>query len=81
MRPGYLEDLNGEGVHSLQVCVKRCQPTSLTIFDDEDMVPEISTIEDMVPEVSTIKSARRLGIVPGKRRERLALPWQNHQNF
>lgn len=81
MRPGYLEDLHGEGVESLEVCIKRCQPTSLTIFDDEDMVPEISTIEDMVPEVSTLKSASRLGVVPVKLRERLALPWQNHQNF
>jgi hypothetical protein len=33
-RPGYIQDLEGEGAQGLQVVVKRCKPTHLTIFDD-----------------------------------------------
>jgi Domain of unknown function (DUF1816) len=33
-RPGYIQDLEGEGAIGLQVVVKRCKPTQLTIFDD-----------------------------------------------
>jgi Domain of unknown function (DUF1816) len=33
-RPGYVQDLEGEGAQGLQVVVKRCKPTQLTIFDD-----------------------------------------------
>ncbi len=36
MQPGYLEDLAQEGVQNIQVIVKQCQPTRLTIFDDQD---------------------------------------------
>ncbi len=70
MRPGYLQDLYGEGVHSLQVCIKRCQPTRLTIFDDDDSAPEMSAL----------RSAGPLGIEPVKHREHMVPPWQNHQN-
>ncbi|TVQ05175.1 MAG: DUF1816 domain-containing protein [Leptolyngbya sp. DLM2.Bin27] len=31
----YIEDLTQEGVHSIQAVVKQCQPTRLTIFDDQ----------------------------------------------
>jgi Domain of unknown function (DUF1816) len=33
-RPGYIQDLEEEGAQGLQVVVKRCKPTQLTIFDD-----------------------------------------------
>jgi len=36
LQPGYIEDLTQEGVNSIQAVVKQCQPTQLTIFDDED---------------------------------------------
>lgn len=36
---GYLEDLNGEGAQDIQVTVKKCRPSDLTIFDEkEDLV-------------------------------------------
>lgn len=31
---GYIEDLESEGAQGISVTVKRCKPTSLTIFDD-----------------------------------------------
>lgn len=33
--PGYVEDLQGEGAQEIAVEVKRCQPTTLTMCDDE----------------------------------------------
>jgi hypothetical protein len=36
MQPGYIEDLTQEGVKSIQAVVKQCQPTRLTVFDDQD---------------------------------------------
>jgi hypothetical protein len=31
---GYVEDLENEGAQGISVSVKRCKPTTLTIFDD-----------------------------------------------
>jgi hypothetical protein len=33
-QPGYIQDLEAEGAKGLQVVVKRCKPTQLTIFDE-----------------------------------------------
>lgn len=33
-KPGYLEDLQGEGAQGIAVSIKRCKPTHLTIADD-----------------------------------------------
>lgn len=35
-KPGYLEDLEKEGAQGIQVSVKRCKPTELTIFDETE---------------------------------------------
>ena len=34
--PGYVEDLNDEGAQGITITIKRCQPTELTIYEDED---------------------------------------------
>lgn len=34
MRPGYVDDLIQEGVDTMRVLVRHCQPTQLTIFED-----------------------------------------------
>ena len=34
-RPGYLEDLNGEGAIGIDSIVKRCRPTALTLVDGQ----------------------------------------------
>ncbi|MBD2104428.1 DUF1816 domain-containing protein [Leptolyngbya sp. FACHB-261] len=34
-RPGYIEDLESEGAQGIKVVVKRCDPTVLTVFDEE----------------------------------------------
>ncbi|PIG90545.1 DUF1816 domain-containing protein [Gloeocapsopsis sp. IPPAS B-1203] len=31
---GYIEDLEGEGAEEIEVVIKRCQPTMLTISDE-----------------------------------------------
>ncbi|MEA5535753.1 DUF1816 domain-containing protein [Crocosphaera sp. XPORK-15E] len=37
---GYLEDLHNEGAQGVNVIVKRCKPSNLTVFDDmEDYKP------------------------------------------
>lgn len=36
MQPGYVEDLTGEGINSIQAVVKQCYPTKLTVFEPED---------------------------------------------
>jgi len=33
-KSGYVEDLQAEGAQNISVIVKRCKPTSLTIFDE-----------------------------------------------
>lgn len=35
---GYLDDLRGEGAQGIDVVVKRCKPTMLTIFDETEGV-------------------------------------------
>lgn len=35
-KPGYIEDLQGEGAQGIAVTVKRCKPTDLTISDDSE---------------------------------------------
>lgn len=46
MRPSYVEDLLQEGVGTLQVLVKRCQPSQLTVFDDgEAELTELAPVE------------------------------------
>lgn len=37
-KPGYIEDLQGEGAQVTSVIVKRCKPTQLTISDDFEEV-------------------------------------------
>jgi hypothetical protein len=45
LRPTYVEDLLQEGVGTLQVLVKRCQPTQLTVFDDSEAeLPELEAL-------------------------------------
>lgn len=34
-RGGYVEDLEQEGAQGIKVNVKRCKPTTLTIYDEE----------------------------------------------
>jgi hypothetical protein len=36
MRPGYVNDLLEEGVYTIQVIVKQCHPTRLTIFEEAE---------------------------------------------
>jgi hypothetical protein len=43
-RPGYIQDLEEEGAKGLQVEVKRCRPTQLTIFDDQSEPPQIRRV-------------------------------------
>jgi hypothetical protein len=38
-RSGYLEDLQSEGAQGLKFEIKRCKPTNLTVFDDQEEVP------------------------------------------
>lgn len=33
--PGYLEDLESEGAKRVSIRIKRCQPSALTIYEDE----------------------------------------------
>lgn len=33
-KPGYLEDLQFEGAQGIQVSIKRCKPTKLTVYDE-----------------------------------------------
>lgn len=33
--PGYIEDIEQEGCQEIRVQVKRCQPTNLTIFEEQ----------------------------------------------
>lgn len=42
MQPGYVDDLLEEGVYTLQVLVKQCQPTQLTIFDETEAADVVS---------------------------------------
>jgi hypothetical protein len=35
--PGYIEDLDSEGAQGIAIVIKRCQPTELTICEDEQM--------------------------------------------
>ncbi|NHC34370.1 DUF1816 domain-containing protein [Scytonema millei] len=35
--PGYVEDLDGEGAQGIAIVIKRCQPTELTICDEEEI--------------------------------------------
>ncbi|MEY2984706.1 MAG: hypothetical protein RLZZ568_1323 [Cyanobacteriota bacterium] len=35
---GYVEDLKGEGAQDIQIVIKQCKPTDLTIFDEADDV-------------------------------------------
>jgi Domain of unknown function (DUF1816) len=35
--PGYVEDLDGEGAQGITIVIKRCQPTELTICEDEEI--------------------------------------------
>jgi hypothetical protein len=32
--PGYIEDLESEGAKTVSICIKRCQPSELTICDE-----------------------------------------------
>lgn len=42
-RPGYVEDLQGEGAQNISVVIKRCKPARLTIADDvEDRPGKVS---------------------------------------
>lgn len=36
-KPGYVEDLQGEGAQGIQVCIKRCKPEILTITDEDEL--------------------------------------------
>jgi hypothetical protein len=35
-KPGYIEDLEGEGAQQIQVAIKRCKPKELTVFDEAE---------------------------------------------
>lgn len=35
--PGYVEDLDGEGAQGITIVIKRCQPTELTICEEEEI--------------------------------------------
>ena len=36
---GYLEDLKEEGAQGIQIVIKKCKPTTLTIFDEGENFP------------------------------------------
>lgn len=48
-KPGYIQDLKEEGAQGLKVVVKRCKPTQLTVFDEN----EKSQIRRIAPSLST----------------------------
>ncbi|XHU96524.1 MAG: DUF1816 domain-containing protein [cyanobacterium endosymbiont of Rhopalodia gibba] len=37
---GYLEDLQSEGAQEIQVIVKRCRPSNLTIFNEKESIQQ-----------------------------------------
>lgn len=47
---GFIDDLEQEQAQGIQVAVKRCQPSELTIFDEPDaMVPRKGRIRTTTP--------------------------------
>jgi hypothetical protein len=44
MRPSYVDDLLEEGVYTLQVLVKQCHPTQLTVFDETEADGVVSIV-------------------------------------
>ncbi len=38
---GYIEDLMNEGSMGIEVAIKRCKPSELTVFDDEEMAATV----------------------------------------
>lgn len=47
---GYLEDLKGEGAKEIKVVIKKCKPSTLTIFDEgEDF---LRSFRPMIPKGS-----------------------------
>lgn len=46
--PGYVEDLKGESAQNIQVTVKRCKPTQLTIVDEEESLLGANNLMEMV---------------------------------
>ncbi|WP_232014480.1 DUF1816 domain-containing protein [cyanobacterium endosymbiont of Rhopalodia gibberula] len=38
---GYLEDLQSEGAQEIQVIVKRCRPSNLTIFNEKENTQQL----------------------------------------
>ncbi|WP_317107421.1 DUF1816 domain-containing protein [Chroococcidiopsis sp. SAG 2025] len=35
-RPGYVEDLKSEAAQGIKIEIKRCQPSDLTVFNEEE---------------------------------------------
>ncbi len=38
-RLGYVEDIQEEGAHNIQIQIKQCKPSNLTIFDEDEFLP------------------------------------------
>jgi hypothetical protein len=48
-KEGYIADLQQEGVQGIQVNVKRCQPTELTIYDEGDGSEPLNSYSSPTP--------------------------------
>ncbi len=51
-KDGYIEDLENEGAQGIFVAVKRCKPSTLTIFDDLDEPTGRETIRTFSGQMS-----------------------------
>ncbi len=49
---GYLEDLQAEGAQEIQVIVKRCKPSNLTIFDEKEEIQKFQRISRLTRQAS-----------------------------
>lgn len=51
-KDGYIEDLENEGAQGISVKIKRCKPSSLTIFDEQGEGFEFSTMPTLSSQLS-----------------------------
>lgn len=49
MQPAYIEDLLQEGSDIIQVLVKRCQPTQLTVFNEANELCNKADMPERMP--------------------------------
>jgi hypothetical protein len=51
-KSGYLEDLQGEGAEIVSLEVKRCKPTILTDYEEQEEAEEDDTTSERFPSLS-----------------------------